>query len=198
MGPPRVRPAPARRNPATPAEPRVRTPLAPPTRRDMHPTTDCPRPRFDRAYAEHAGLVRHVLRRFGVRPDQLDDASQDVFLVLHRRLSQIPPESSLRHWLAGAARRVAADHRRSQARRERRLRSYGAVAERVARADPADAGLQLHRLLLAIAPDRREVCVLAELAGFTAPEISAALGVKLNTVYSRLRAARGDLGRLAR
>ena len=37
---------------------------------------------------------------------------------------------------------------------------------------------------------KRAVFVLAELEQMTAPEISEALGVKLNTVYSRLRAAR--------
>jgi RNA polymerase sigma-70 factor (ECF subfamily) len=36
------------------------------------------------------------------------------------------------------------------------------------------------------------VFVLSELEEMTAPEISAALGVNLNTVYSRLRAARRD------
>jgi RNA polymerase sigma-70 factor (ECF subfamily) len=38
--------------------------------------------------------------------------------------------------------------------------------------------------------DQREVFVLAELEELFAPEIARALGVKLNTVYSRLRLAR--------
>jgi RNA polymerase sigma-70 factor (ECF subfamily) len=38
--------------------------------------------------------------------------------------------------------------------------------------------------------DKREVLVLVELEELSAPEVSELLGVKLNTVYSRLRAAR--------
>jgi RNA polymerase sigma-70 factor (ECF subfamily) len=37
---------------------------------------------------------------------------------------------------------------------------------------------------------KREVFVLAELEELSAPEIAQALGINLNTVYSRLRAAR--------
>jgi RNA polymerase sigma-70 factor (ECF subfamily) len=37
---------------------------------------------------------------------------------------------------------------------------------------------------------QRQVFYLADVEGMTAPEISAALGVKLNTVYGRLRLAR--------
>ena len=38
--------------------------------------------------------------------------------------------------------------------------------------------------------DRREVFVLSELEGFSGTEISEALGVNRNTVYTRLRAGR--------
>ena len=48
----------------------------------------------------------------------------------------------------------------------------------------------LHRLLDELDDDKRTVFVLAELEQTTAPEIADALGIPLNTVYSRLRAAR--------
>jgi len=48
----------------------------------------------------------------------------------------------------------------------------------------------LHRILDRLDDDKRAVFVLAELEQMTAPEIAEALSVNLNTVYSRLRAAR--------
>ncbi len=46
--------------------------------------------------------------------------------------------------------------------------------------------------------DQREVFVLAELEGLSGPEIAAALGAKLNTVYSRLRLARRHFARVVK
>ena len=44
-----------------------------------------------------------------------------------------------------------------------------------------------------MAPEKREVFFLAELEQMTAPEIGQALGIRLTTVSSRLRAARVEL-----
>jgi RNA polymerase sigma-70 factor (ECF subfamily) len=44
---------------------------------------------------------------------------------------------------------------------------------------------------------KREVLVLSELEELTAPEIAEALGINLNTVYSRLRLAREEFDRVA-
>jgi RNA polymerase sigma-70 factor (ECF subfamily) len=43
--------------------------------------------------------------------------------------------------------------------------------------------------------DQRDVFVLAELEQLSAPEIATVLGVNLNTVYSRLRLARGEFAK---
>ena len=52
---------------------------------------------------------------------------------------------------------------------------------------------ELERLdvyLRTLSAEQREVFVLTEVAGLTAPEIARLLSIKLNTVYSRLRLAR--------
>jgi RNA polymerase sigma-70 factor (ECF subfamily) len=48
----------------------------------------------------------------------------------------------------------------------------------------------LHAVLESLEDDQREVFVLCELEQLSAPEIASALEVNVNTVYSRLRAAR--------
>ena len=50
----------------------------------------------------------------------------------------------------------------------------------------------LHAILDEIDDDKRAVFVLAELEQMTVPEIAEAVEANVNTVYSRLRAARRD------
>ena len=54
----------------------------------------------------------------------------------------------------------------------------------------ADRQRLLIQLLGELDEAKREVFALAEIEGFTAPEIAEALELPVNTVYSRLRAAR--------
>lgn len=149
---------------------------------------------FGALYDEHFAFVWRSLRRLGVPSPLLEDAAQDVFVVVHRRLAEFEGRSSIRTWLFGIAVRVARTHRRRISRKERfdplpidlespAGRPDGEVEKRRA----ADF---LERFLDSLDDEKRAVFVLAELEQMTAPEIESALGVKLNTVYSRLRAAR--------
>lgn len=153
---------------------------------------------FAEVYREHFGFVWRILRRLGVPAHALEDAAQDVFLVLHRKRAGLGPEVSLRSWLFGTARRVAADLRRGEHRRERR---HLALAEamgddrRERPIEQAEAAEFVRRFLDGLDADRRMTFILADLEGMTAPEIAEALGVKLNTVYSRLRLARAEFER---
>jgi RNA polymerase sigma-70 factor (ECF subfamily) len=154
---------------------------------------------FKALYREHFAFVWRTLRRFGVAEVALEDAAQEVFLVAHRRSGAWLSWASPRAWLFGVARRVAADHRRSRDRHARRL----AAIPEIATPKPVDERLDDHARLQAVAaaigsltPDRRAVYTLAELEGMSAPEIAEALGLKLNTVYSKLRRARRDVAQI--
>lgn len=151
---------------------------------------------FDAVYREHFAFVWRSLRRLGVAPAQLDDAAQDVFLVVHRRLADFEGRSTVKTWLFGIALRVARDHRR-RARRDApsetapdELRSPGASPHDAL--ERTEAARMLDKLLESIDEDRRPVFILTELEGIAAPEIAAVLGIPLNTVYSRLRLAREE------
>lgn len=151
---------------------------------------------FEALYHEHFAFVWRTLRRFGVPRAALDDATQDVFIVAHRRFGIWEQQSSVRVWLHGVAKRVASKHRRGLDRHDRKIAALP-IPERPRQLDEhlADRD-ELERIARAIdrlEPERRQVYVLAELEGFSAPEIAEALECKLNTVYSRLRRARADL-----
>jgi RNA polymerase sigma-70 factor (ECF subfamily) len=149
-------------------------------------------------YAEHAAFVWRSIRRLGVPPESVDDAVQDVFLVVHRRLGEFEGRSSVRTWLFGIVRRIVRDHRPS--RRQEPTDALvldslpGALdAGPLALAERAQAARAMQCLLDTLDDDSREAFILVELEEMSVPEAARALSANVNTVYSRVRAARRDL-----
>lgn len=149
---------------------------------------------FDAAYRTNFGFVWRVLARQGVPTAALEDAAQEVFMVAHRHWGAWHGRASIRAYLFGVARRVAATSRRTHERQLSKLGGMPARSPEVALDDQFEDRQRLDHLAAAIArldPERRDVFVLSDIEGLSAPEIADALGCKLNTVYSRLRRARG-------
>jgi RNA polymerase sigma-70 factor, ECF subfamily len=153
------------------------------------------------AYRQHFKYVWALLGRLGVPPASLDDVTQEVFLVLHRRRDEFHGGAAVRTWLHGIALHTARRHRDKLVRRRRKDEVLEAQAPPAPPTPETEVGQRralqrLDALLGQLGDEQREVFVLAEIAELPAPEIAALLGVKLNTVYSRLRLARGRLRRL--
>lgn len=158
---------------------------------------------FEQVYERHFDFVWCNVRRLGVPEASVDDAVQEVFLVVYRRLGEFEGRSSVKTWLFAIMLRVVRDHRRALRRKSPHAHSSGASVDADTVADeravnPHDCtvrsqGLRLLvKLLGELDDDKRAVLVLAELEQMSAPEIAEALGVNLNTVYARLRAARRE------
>jgi RNA polymerase sigma-70 factor (ECF subfamily) len=156
---------------------------------------------FEQVYADYFDFVWRSVRRLGVPPSAVDDAAQDVFLVVHRKLADFERRSSLKTWLFGIVRRVVRDHRPRRDRAQPEASERDAVSELPDRdsagphehAERAEATRVLNALLDTLDDDKREAFVLAELEQCTVPEVAEALGVNVNTVYARVRAARREL-----
>ncbi len=150
---------------------------------------------LDRFYREHASQVlAWVIRLGGTRIDS-EDTAHEVFLVALRRLHTFRGESALTTWLFGITRNVVNNARRKAALR--RFVGIDEVAEPAATTPGADDHVDQvrRRHLVQVALERlnarqREVLVLADLEGRSAPEVSAMLDVPVGTVYSRLHHAR--------
>ncbi len=152
-------------------------------------------PSFEALYEEYFNFVWRSLRRLGVGAASLDDAVQDVFVVVHRRLAEFEGRSSIKTWLFGITLRVAQEHRRRLRRKEGSLEPLDdgfvdAAPGPLEEAEKAEAVRVLDAILATLDDDKRAVFILAELEQMTAPEIAESLGINANTVYSRLRAAR--------
>lgn len=164
------------------------------------------RPTFTEVYDGHFKAVWLALRRFGVRERDLDDATHDVFMVVHRRLDDFDASRPVRPWLLGIAVRVASEaRRRSQTRHEVVSEDVDAEAGRLPMLTPPH-GVRADRLyddkerrallqqaLDTLDFDRRAVLVLHDIEGHGMPEIAAALETNINTLYARLQKARVQL-----
>jgi RNA polymerase sigma-70 factor, ECF subfamily len=152
---------------------------------------------FGTVYQAHFDLMWRTLRRYGVPEAAIDDAIQDAFLVVHKRLPTFEGRSSLRTWIFGIARRVARDHRptaRALAAHEV-LDALPDVDSKspLATLEAIEGARLLERLLATLAPDKREAFILLKLEQMTILEAAQALGVNVNTIYSRVRAALREL-----
>jgi RNA polymerase sigma-70 factor (ECF subfamily) len=158
-------------------------------------------PSVAEVYEAHFKYVWRCLRSLGVRDAALDDAVQEVFLVVQRKLAAFDGAAELSTWLYAIVIRVARRHRAQAARDahrfpERDTRGHAPAPPPSSAADlrcevEHNERLALAQRALGLLDDaKREVFVLACIEGMSAPEIAELTSVPLNTVYSRLRAAR--------
>jgi RNA polymerase sigma-70 factor (ECF subfamily) len=155
---------------------------------------------LEAVYREYHAFVWRTLHHFGLRGEAVDDGLQEVFVIVHRRLVAFDGRTAIKNWLYGIARRVASDHRKKLQRKQARLQlvaSSEGEPHEPRQLERLTTTELVEHLLASLDEDKREVFVMAEVEGMTAPEIASALGVNLNTVYSRLRAARAHFHREA-
>ena len=158
------------------------------------------RARFRQLYDAHVDFVWRNLRRLGVPESEVEDGTQEVFVVAHRRFAEFEDRGhGPRAWLFQIVLRVASGNRRHR-RRHPEVPDGGSALDRETVEPPqADAFARreaiskLDAALSTIDLTRRAVLVLHEIEEMTAPEIAQVLAIPLNTVYSRLRVARGEL-----
>ncbi|MEJ7601707.1 MAG: sigma-70 family RNA polymerase sigma factor [Kofleriaceae bacterium] len=145
-------------------------------------------------FHDHFDLVWRTVRRLGVPPAAVDDAAQEVFVIVSRKLDVIEPGKE-RAFLYGIAMRVASDARRAQHRRgkpaeiELEILVDGAPSPEDL-LDRKRARAQLDAVIASMPDDVRGVFVLYELESLTMAEIAVALDLAPGTVASRLRRAR--------
>jgi RNA polymerase sigma-70 factor (ECF subfamily) len=155
---------------------------------------------FRSLYDTQVDFVWRNLRRLGVQESDVEDRTQEVFVVAHRRFDEFEERGhGPRAWLFQIVLRVASGARRHRRRHPEDPDGGDALGRAAVQAPQTDAVLRreaLSRLdaaLETIEVRRRAVLVLHEIEEMTAPEIARVLSIPLNTVYSRLRVARAEL-----
>jgi RNA polymerase sigma-70 factor, ECF subfamily len=151
-------------------------------------------------FNSYAQFVWRTARYLGVSESDLDDVSQEVFTVIHRRIGDFEARSTPRTWIYGICLRVVSAYRRRAFRRHEQL--YEQTPEQVYRDTPETTYKQqqarelLQFALNQIDAEKRAVFVLYELEQLNMEEVAAIVGCRRKTAYSRLYAARKDVLRI--
>lgn len=151
-------------------------------------------PTFAQLFSEHAPYVGRTLRFLGVAEANLEDACQEVFVVVHRRLPELYRSGGARSWIRQICVYVAQNERR----RVRRCREDTVLEPIEIATAPMQHGdaernemrTRLLALLDGLSEDQRRVFVLYEIEQLTMAEVAAAVSCPVQTAYSRLHAAR--------
>ncbi|GAB3821285.1 RNA polymerase sigma factor [Kribbella italica] len=139
-------------------------------------------------------LLGYALRRVG-SPDDAADVVAESMLVAWRRIDEVPVDDSARLWLYGVARRVVANHRRGELRRDRlagRLRQH-LVEAMPDHSDLTGSTAVIQQGLDSLSDDDRDLLMLTAWDGLEPREAAVVLGVPARTVRTRLHRARTRL-----
>jgi RNA polymerase sigma-70 factor (ECF subfamily) len=151
-------------------------------------------PSFEQLFVDNAPFVWRALRRLGVHADDVEDVCQEVFMIVHRRLSSFEGRSSIQTWIYGICVRVAADYRKRAHRRHEStsvdLPDQPAPADQHAELEDQEARALLDATVRTLDDDKQAVFVLFELEELPMTEVAKAVGCPLQTAYARLYAAR--------
>jgi RNA polymerase sigma-70 factor (ECF subfamily) len=154
------------------------------------------RPAFPEIFQQHAQFIWRALMNLGVQRYDAQDVCQEVMIIAHRRLPTFEGRS-IRAWLYGICVRKASEYRRSaRVRREVPSDSLDELAFDGTQDEVLARNRRLRRTLAALDEldeARRAAFVLYEVEELTLAEVSEALEVPLQTVYSRIKSARAAL-----
>lgn len=159
-----------------------------------------PLPSLQSVDPRHRAYVRTLIARFGVSPEhEREDLAQEVLIQAHRsRDSHLEP----RALLFGITRHVVF---RWITRREHERAAVADVVTEPPLADSADVDFEVavrhaavHEAIAALPTIFRDVLVAVELDGCEMSEVAAALGIPVNTGYTRLHLARARFAEAVR
>jgi RNA polymerase sigma-70 factor, ECF subfamily len=150
-------------------------------------------PAFEHLYQLYFGFTWRVLGHLGVSAHGIDDAVQEVWLTVHRRLDSFASRSELKTWLFGIALNVARNQRRAESRRSKHLPDAPSGATPL---DPEliheghEAWERVQRFLATLDEQPRAIFVCNLLENLSATETAEATHVDVTTVYKRVRSLR--------
>lgn len=149
---------------------------------------------FEAVYAEHFDFTWRVLRNLVGPARGVEDAAQELWTVVHRRLSDFEHRSSVRTWLFGIAVNVARNQRRAESKHAALELLPELVPGPSSDPEAAHAATEtwrsLTRFLDALEEQDRAIFVSSVLEDLSAKEASEALGVGVMSIYQRVRTLR--------
>lgn len=154
---------------------------------------------FRTVFAQHFQYLWSSLRRLGVAEGDLEDIAHEVWLRVHAQLPQYDPEKPVRPWLFALALGAASNYRRLARHRIEAQVNPEELHDPRPFADESlltrERNGLVHLALQQVPLEQRAMLVLHEMDETPVPEIANALGISVNTAYSRLRLGRAAFRR---
>ena len=138
----------------------------------------------------HARFARSVASAILLDPDEVEDVTQDAFVIALEHPPQAPERAS--GWLAGVARNLARMRLRSAARRaarERLAHRHGEAPSPEETAIRLETQARLVAAVRALSEPYRTTALLRYFDELTPQEISTRMEVPVKTVYTRIHRA---------
>ena len=155
--------------------------------KDLEPDT----PRL--AYEAYFELVWRTLRRLGVAEHQVEDAVQDVFLVVHRRWKDFLQNSSVKTWVLGISLRTGKQYNRNASRVKQTQFEFDDTQPSP---DCPEFNVEQRQTLARftivlerLSYEHRSILVLVELEELSMAQAAEVLEIPTSTAYNRLRMA---------
>lgn len=155
---------------------------------------------FKIIYDKTAGFVYNVALRVLNSKEDAEEITQEVFLVVYKKLKDFRFESSLKTWIY----RITVNRAVNMAKKKSREKMITAEYEKEVYVNSVKAVQErpgaetAQELLSALDPDQRACLALRSIEGLSYKEISNLLKVNINTVRSRLRRARERIASLGK
>ncbi|HTT94353.1 MAG TPA: sigma-70 family RNA polymerase sigma factor [Solirubrobacterales bacterium] len=154
--------------------------------------------RFTKLYREHGrAVLEYALRRVEQREDAADVVAE-TFLVVWRRIGEVPIGDGARLWLYGVARNVLANLHRAERRRTRLGRRLAETlrTEIAAHPEPSGEAAAVLRAVAALGEEDRELLLLVTWEELSPSEAGRVLGISAPAARTRLHRARRRLRRI--
>jgi RNA polymerase sigma-70 factor (ECF subfamily) len=153
---------------------------------------------FAKLVERYGPRLRYYLHKMFGHADGAEDALQDVWFTVFRKVRGLVDPAAFRTWLYRIAQNRAYGELRKRRPSFRPLEEAGMVADPGAEEPdllPQDAQ-RIHAALDELALEHREVLVLRFLEDMTYDDIAAVTGCQIGTVKSRLHYAKQALRRV--
>ena len=159
---------------------------------------------FDTVYREQKSRVYGTVHAVLGPTQDLDDVVQMAFIEIYRSLKRFEGRSRMSTWVRRIAVNVALQHIRKKRRKRwlvndptgeeipKRMESV----DQIRRLEEREALEKVYEVVAHLSKKKRLVWLLHELVGFSNEDIGDFLDIPLNTVRSRLLAARRELSKL--
>lgn len=148
-------------------------------------------------YVRYRGVVNAVVRRRtpGLEDGEAEDICHEVFLTLRDLAHKYRRGDTLKGWLCGIALRKARRSAEGRSSREGLLARL--FRPSAATSVPAsELRGDIDRVLALLPEPQREVVVLSLIEQLDTPDVAKALGISVNTVWTRLHRARARIREL--